>query len=75
MEQTEPRRLQCLETVPMEEREEEGGGRARRKEEEEKGAVSGASSASSVLKEMSQRDSMSQLLLKTRDLIQKIFLS
>lgn len=37
------------------------------------GDVLGAFSASSVLKEMSQRESMSRLLLKTRDLITKIF--
>lgn len=63
MKQTEPRRLQCLETVSMGRGVGGGGG----------GAVLGAFSASSVLKEMSLRESMSRLLLKTRDLINKIF--
>lgn len=65
MEQTDPRRLQCLETVPMEE---EKGGEGEEDREEGgrgKGAVSGVFSASSVLKEISQRKHVS--IIKSAD--------
>lgn len=82
MEQAEPRRLQCLETVPMEEEEEEEekgkgqGGRRKRK----RSCIRGVFSIISAEGDEPERKYVSiiktvdvQLLLKTKDLIKKVF--